>query len=163
MEYVIMVLGFCLLIIGIIGCVLPALPGLLFCWGGLLCYYFLPNNTIDYWLLGITLFFCILVSVADYVIPSKSTKKFGGTSHGVWGTNIGLVVGLFMPVPFGFVIGAFVGAFIGEMINNSRDKNKAFKAAFGSFLGFLAGTFMKLFYAFILLGIYTYKIIGYYL
>ena len=84
---------------------------------------------------------------------------FGGTSYGIWGTNIGLVVGIFLPIPFAFLIGPFLGAFIGELIYNSQDKKRAFNAAFGSFLGFLAGTFMKVFYGFILLGIFTWLVI----
>jgi uncharacterized protein YqgC (DUF456 family) len=70
------------------------------------------------------------------------TKKFGGTSYGVWGCTIGLIVGFFIG-PVGIIIGPFVGAFIGEMMANS-DTHKAFKAALGSFIGFLLGTVIKL-------------------
>lgn len=154
MEYALLILGFCLIIGGIIGSILPALPGLPLSWLGLLCLFFIPEIQINYWLLGITLLFTIVISILDYIIPAQGTKKFGGTKYGIWGTNIGLVIGFFIPIPFGFIIGAFLGAFIGELIYNSNDQKRAFNAAIGSFLGFIAGTFMKVFYGLILLGLF---------
>jgi uncharacterized protein YqgC (DUF456 family) len=71
------------------------------------------------------------------------TKRFGGSKYGVWGTNIGLIVGLFIP-PFGFILGPFIGALIGELIYDSNNFNRALKAAIGSFIGFLASTFLKI-------------------
>ena len=97
----------------------------------------------NYWMIGVTLLVAIIISILDYIIPAKGTKRFGGSSYGIWGTNIGLVVGIFAPIPFGFIIGPFVGAFVGELIYNSKDHKRAFKAATGSFIGFLASSFMK--------------------
>lgn len=159
MEYALLILGFCLIIGGIIGSILPALPGLPLSWLGLLCLFFIPEIQINYWLLGITLLFTIVISILDYIIPAQGTKKFGGTKYGIWGTNIGLVIGIFIPIPFGFIIGAFLGAFIGELIYNSKDQKRAFNAAIGSFLGFIAGTFMKVFYGLILLGLFIWVFI----
>ena len=53
----------------------------------------------------------LLLSIIDYFIPSKGAKKFGGTKYDVWGTNIGLFLGFFIPIPFGFIIAACLGAF----------------------------------------------------
>lgn len=159
MEYVLLILGFCLIIGGIIGSILPALPGLPVSWLGLLCVYFIKEIPINYCLLGITLFFTLIITILDYIIPAQGTKRFGGTKYGIWGTNIGLVIGFFFPIPLGFIIGAFLGAFIGELVYNSQDKKRAFNAALGSFLGFIAGTFMKVFYGFVVLGIYIWIVI----
>ena len=158
MEYILLILGICLLIGGIIGSILPALPGLPVSWLGLLCLFLVQGIETNYWLLGITLAITIVLSILDYLIPAKGTKMFGGTSYGIWGTNIGLVVGLFFP-PLGFLICPFLGAFIGELMYNSQDKKRAFNAAFGSFIGFLAGTFMKVFYGLILLGIFIWIVV----
>ena len=121
---------------------------------GLLCLFFVPEIETNYWLLGITLIITIVLSILDYIIPAKGTKMFGGSNYGIWGTNIGLVVGIFLPIPFAFLICPFLGAFIGELIYNSKDHKRALNAAFGSFLGFLASTFIKVFYGLILLGVY---------
>ena len=149
-----MILAICLLIGGLIGSILTALPCLPVSWLGLLCLFFVPGIETNYWLLGVTLFITIALSVLDYLIPAKGTKMFGGTSYGIWGTNIGLVVGIFFFFFFAFLICPFLGAFIGELIYNSQDKKRALNAAFGSFIGFLAGTFMKVFFGLILFGIF---------
>lgn len=153
MEYILLLSGFILILLGIAGSILPALPGPPISWIGLLLIYLIPQITVNYWILGSTLFLTILIVILDYVLPSEGTKRFGGTKYGVWGTNIGLIAGLFFP-PIGFIIGPFLGAFVGELIYNSSDKNSALKAAFGSFLGLLASTFMKVMFCLMLLGIY---------
>jgi uncharacterized protein len=143
MDIVLIILGFICCVIGLFGSFLPVLPGPFLSWIGLLLLYFTEKIQMNYWVLGISLILVIVISVLDYTIPAKGTKRFGGTKYGIWGTNIGMLIGFFIPIPFGFVIGAFVGAFLGELIYNSQDKNRAFKAATGSFLGFLASSFMK--------------------
>ena len=157
MDVLLLIIGFICILTGIIGSFLPVLPGPSISWIGLLLLYMTDAIPINYWVLGTTLFITIVVTVLDYVIPSKGTRKFGGSSYGVWGTNIGLIIGLlFIPIPFGFVVGAFAGAFAGEMIYNTQDKKRALKAATGSFLGFLASTFMKFMVCMIFLGTFVY-------
>ena len=155
MEYFLLILGLLLMIVGIIGSLLPALPGPPISWVGILLLYFCHGIETNYWLLGITLVIAIVIGILDYVIPAKGTKYFGGSSYGIWGTNIGLVIGIFAPIPFGFLIGPFVGALIGELIYNSSEGKRALKAATGSFLGFLAGTFMKVLVSFLFLGLFV--------
>jgi hypothetical protein len=94
------------------------------------------------------------VGILDYWIPAKGTKAFGGSKYGVWGTNIGLVVGLIVPLPLGFIWGPFLGAFIGEWWFASRKGNEAMWAATGSFVGFLTSTFLKLVVSMVFLGIF---------
>lgn len=155
MDYLLLILGFACMIIGILGSFLPVLPGPPISWIGLLLLYFTEAVEMNYWILGITLFVAVFVAILDYVIPAKGTKRFGGSSYGVWGTNIGLVVGIFTPIPMGFIIGPFVGAFVGELIYNAKDHQRALKAATGSFIGFLASTFMKFMVCMIYLGLFV--------
>jgi uncharacterized protein len=144
MDTILLLLGFVCVIVGIFGSFLPALPGPIISWVGLLLLYLTKKIEDNYWVLGISLVVVVIISVLDYLIPAKGTKKFGGSSYGIWGTNIGMIIGIFVPIPFGFIVGAFVGAFVGELIYNSQDKNRALKAATGSLLGFLASSFMKM-------------------
>lgn len=154
MDLLLFTLGFICVIIGIFGSFLPVLPGLSSCWVGLLLLHLTKAVENNYWLLGITLVITITITILDYIIPSKGTKKFGGSSYGIWGTNIGLIIGIFSPIPFGVIIGPFVGAFIGELIYDSKNHKRALKAATGSLLGFLASSFINFLLCIIFLGIF---------
>ena len=154
MDILLVTIGLIMMILGILGSFLPVLPGPSLSWFGLLIVYFTDTITMNYWLLGITLLITIVISILDFLIPAKGTKKFGGSSYGIWGTNIGLIVGILAPIPFGFIIGPFVGAFVGEMIYNSTDHKRALKAATGSFIGFLASSFIKFVICMIFFGLF---------
>lgn len=154
MDLLLVILGFICMIVGVFGSFLPVLPGLSCCWVGLLLLYLTKAVENNYWVLGITLILTIIITVLDYIIPSKGTKKFGGSKYGVWGTNIGLIIGIFAPIPFGVIIGPFVGAFVGELIYDSTNHKRALKAATGSLLGFLASSFINFMFCIIFLGIF---------
>ena len=153
MDIFLVVLGALCIIVGIAGSLLPVLPGPIISWVGLLLLYVTKAIPTNLTLLIVTLVIVVVISVLDYVIPSMGTKRFGGTKAGIMGTSIGLVVGLFAPIPGGIIIGPFVGAFIGELLNKSNSKT-ALKAAFGSFIGFMASTFMKFLITVIYLGLF---------
>jgi uncharacterized protein len=142
MDVVWLVLGLILMVVGILGCVLPLLPGPPLCYAALLIQQLrsdVPFSSKFLWIwAGIT----VAVTVLEYVIPIFSTKKFGGSKYGIWGCTIGLIVGFWLG-PLGIIIGPFVGAFIGEVLA-SKNSEQAFKAAWGSFIGFLFGTLLKL-------------------
>lgn len=158
MDYLLLSIGLLCMIVGIFGSFLPVLPGPPIAWLGLLLLFLTDAVPANYWTLGGTFFIAVLVAVLDYIIPAKGTKRFGGSSYGVWGTNIGLIVGLIAPIPLGFIIGPFIGAFAGELIYNSKDKKRALKAATGSFIGFLASTFMKFFVCMVYLGLFVFLV-----
>ena len=160
MDIAFIIIGFILCLIGIVGSILPVLPGPPFGWAGLLFLELtdvIPNN---YWFLGITFVIALGIFILDYMMPAISTKKFGGSKSGAIGAIIGLIIGLLAPIPFGFLIGPFVGAFIGELVFNKTKGKQALKAAFGSFLGFLVSTFMKLMVSFIFLGIFIWEVVS---
>lgn len=158
MDLLLLLLGFICMIVGIFGSFLPVLPGLSSCWVGLLLLYLTKAVENNYWMLGITLLITITITILDYIIPAKGTKKFGGSSYGIWGTNIGLVVGILAPIPFGVIIGPFVGAFIGELIYDSKNHQRALKAATGSLLGFLASSFINFMFSIIFLGVFLHTV-----
>ena len=154
MDIALLIAGFILMLIGILGSFLPILPGPPISWVGLLLLYFTNAVADNWWMLGITGAIALVVFGLDYIIPAIGTKKFGGTKAGMIGTTIGLVVGLIAPIPGGIIVGPFLGAFLGEL-SNKADNKTALKPAFGSFLGFLTGTFMKFVVSVIFLGIFV--------
>ena len=159
MDILLLILGFLFMLIGILGSFLPALPGPPVSWVGLLLLYLTKALPDDWTLLGITLAIAIIVFALDYIIPAVGTKKFGGTRAGMIGTTLGLIVALIFPIfgIFGIIIWPFVGALVGELINKA-DSKTALKAAFGSFIGFLTGTFLKFVVTMVFLGIFLMKV-----
>ena len=155
MDIVLSLLGLMFMLVGILGSFLPVLPGPPLSWIGLLLLY-LTKAVPDNWtFLLITLTVALLAVVLDYVIPAMGTKRFGGSKLGIIGTTVGLLVAIVFPI-FGFlgiIIWPFIGAVVGELMNKT-DSDKAFKAAIGSFIGFLTGTFLKFIIALIYLGFF---------
>jgi uncharacterized protein YqgC (DUF456 family) len=156
MDIALLILGFLVCLLGIIGSFLPVLPGPPVSWVGLLLLHLTKAVPQDWWFLGITAVVALAIFALDYVIPVVGTKKFGGTKAGMVGTTLGLIIGLLAPIPGGIIIGPFVGAFLGEL-SNKADNKTALKAAFGSFLGFLTGTFMKFMVSVIFTGLFVGK------
>ena len=141
MDIFLIIIGSLLMILGILGCFLPLLPGPPLSYLGLIAMHL--TSKIDFsskflisW--GIIV---ILVSILDYLIPIWGTKFFGGSKYGVWGSMAGLLAGLFIP-PLGVLAGPLIGAIVGEMLGGN--KQNALKAGLGSFIGFLAGTVLKI-------------------
>lgn len=146
------------MIVGIFGSFLPVLPGPPISWIGLLLLVLTKAIPNDWWFLGITFLVAAIVFALDYLIPAIGTRKFGGSKAGMAGTVIGLLVAILFPILgiFGIIIWPFIGALIGELINKADNKT-ALKAAFGSFVGFLTGTFLKFVVTIIYLGLFIAK------
>ncbi len=142
-DIIITVIGSLLVIVGIVGSVLPVLPGQVFSWVALLLLRFTSEPSFTTRFLVIWALITAGVTFLDYVVPMWGTKKFGGTKAGVWGAGIGVIAGIFLFPPVGLIVGPFLGAVTGELINGAKG-NDALKAGLGSFLGFVAGTLMKL-------------------
>src|SRR5690606_1041882 len=142
MEWVIIVLGILLAVAGVAGSLLPALPGPPIAYAGLWLQQLRDPNpfTLKFLLLWGAL--TLATMILDYYVPIWGTKKFGGTKYGVWGCTLGFLAAFWMG-PMGVIIGPFVGAFLGELLARQNSAN-ALKAAIGSFVGFLTGSFLKL-------------------
>lgn len=158
MDIVLIVLGAICLLVGIIGCVAPVLPGVPLAYLGLLLLHWTERVQFSWQFLTVWAVIVVVIQLLDYFIPAWGTKKFGGTKWGVWGSTIGLFVGLFMG-PMGIVIGPFLGAVVGELLYFNRHPqtaqssdeieknsqfNRALRAGLGSFIGLLTGTIIKL-------------------
>ena len=130
-----------LLVLGLIGTFLPVLPGLLLSLCGLLIYKFGTDAPISMVYIWIFVALTVLSAILNYVIPARTTRKYGGTRWGSIGSIVGTFAGMFfIPIPFGFLIGMFLGVFVGELLHDSTDKKKAWKSTKGAFIGFLYGT-----------------------
>ena len=160
MEIIIIIAGLLLMVLGLAGSFLPVLPGPLTSWAGLFVLSYASGINISTTFLIITFIVALIIFILDYIIPAVGTKRFGGSKSGMIGTTLGLIIGLLSPIPFGVIIGPFVGALIGELMHKN-DVNRATKAAFGSFLGFITSTFLKFIVAVVYLGLFIVKVINY--
>ena len=142
------ILAILLAVLGIVGSVVPALPGPPVSWIGVLCAYFCKGTnqdgdpmtlTILFVLLGVT----ILVTVLDYIVPAWMTRTAGGHKAASVGAVIGLMAGMFF-APVGMIGGSLLGAFLGELLVADSGVWASFKASLGAFAGFICGTLMKL-------------------
>lgn len=143
MDWILLVLSMLLIIAGLLGCILPVIPGPPLSFLGLLIVHFTKFANFTTSFLLIVAFIAILVTVLDYLVPIWGTKRFGGTKAGMWGAGIGMVIGIIFLGPLGLILGPLAGAIIGESIKGAENKD-AFRAGLGAFFGFLMGVGLKL-------------------
>jgi uncharacterized protein len=142
MDYLFLILGIILMLIGIIGCMVPVLPGPPLSFLGIILLHFSRFGHFTTTALIIFASITIVVSILDYIVPVWGTRRFGGSKYGTRGATIGLIIGIFLG-PAGLIAGPFVGAVVGELLFRD-DMKYAVKAGFGSLLGFMTGIGLKL-------------------
>lgn len=151
MSYFLVIVAVLLVLFGLVGALVPGIAGPPFSFLGLLALAFVDGIVFSTEFLVVMGVIGALIFVLDYLVPIWGTKTLGGTKAGVRGSTIGLILGLLVTIvfPIGFIavlLGPFIGAYIGEK-NAGTDDHLAWRSALGSFLGFLAGTFIKAVYA----------------
>lgn len=136
MDVFLSITAFLCCLVGIVGCIVPVLPGPVLSYAGLFCAYACSYSTLtpaEMWLwAGLT----AAVTAADYFLPGYMAKLFGAT--------VGMIAGLFVGGLIGIVVGPFVGAVAGELLNDRERIGQALVVGVGSFLSFLVGTGIKL-------------------
>ena len=151
MTYILIIVSILLVLIGLVGAIVPGIAGPPFSFLGVLALSFVEGVNHSTEFLVVMGILGAVIFLLDYLVPIWGTKTLGGTKAGTRGSTIGLILGLLITIvfPIGFIailLGPFVGAYIGEK-NAGSDDRLAWRSAFGSFLGFLAGTFIKVIYA----------------
>ncbi len=146
-------------LVGVVGTFLPAVPGAPLIWLGMLFYGF----TMDFQ--GLTLSFYLLQGAAvlltfliDYIAGAYGTKKYGGSRAAVLGSILGLFLGPLLLGPLGVILGPFLGAFLMEFIKG-KPMEQSFQAAFGTLLGLLGGTILKLVIEAVMIGSFLWVVL----
>jgi uncharacterized protein YqgC (DUF456 family) len=142
MDILLITISALLILIGILGSIVPILPGPPIAYCGLLLVQFSSKHPFSVEFLIIFGLLAIFFAIIDNILPIYVTKKFNGSRKGIWGSAIGLIIGLFFFPPFGIIVGPMAGAFIGEIVDG-KSAEKAVKPAFGSFIGFLSSIFLR--------------------
>ena len=142
MDIFLLVIAFLLMLIGIIGCIVPGLPGTPISYIGLWIAQATDRVDFSWQFLLIWGIVVVVITLLDYVVPALGTKRYGGSKWGVWGSTIGVFIGLFFGAA-GVILGPLVGAILGELVSG-KQLNDALKAGWGSFIGILFSTVLKL-------------------
>lgn len=149
LDITLIVLAIICTIAGIAGCLLPAIPGVPLNYLGIILLHLTSRVQFSPQFLIVWALVVVIVQILDYYVPIWGTKKLGGGKKGAWGSTIGVVAGMFIFPPWGIIFCPLAGAVIGELLDNKK-LPVAIKAGLGAFLGFLAGTLMKIVVALIL-------------
>ncbi|AUJ23716.1 hypothetical protein A21D_00603 [Virgibacillus dokdonensis] len=151
MEIVIWILIIALFVLSFAGIIFPIIPSVFVLWGGFLLYQFAlnPNElTLSFWI-GMGIITALLVG-ADIIANSYFVKKYGGSKWGERGAAVAVIIGSFIVPPFGILIVPFLTVFIIELLQQ-RTVQEAFRASFGSLIGFLGGTVAKIVLQFVMI------------
>lgn len=144
MEAVALIIAIVLFIAGLIGTVLPVLPGVILIYLGMLVYGIITGfATLDIYFFIVQLLAMAVIALVDFVASGISTKKYGGSKQAAIGATAGTIIGIIFLGPLGIVIGPFAGAVIAEMLMGKEVK-QAMHVGFGSLVGVIGGTVFKL-------------------
>ncbi len=141
LELLVSLLAVILCIVGIIGCFAPVLPGPPLCFAGMLLMQW-QFASFEIYTLVIFAVLSFIVVALDYFMPIWFAKKYGATKQGIWGSVIGMLLGMFF-TPVGMILGLLVGAIIGDMIGG-RETKDATKSGIATFFGTLLSLGTKL-------------------
>ncbi len=154
------IIGFLAILIGIAGCFLPFIPGPVVAFLSLICLDLAKDwQAFSIPFLMIMGIIALLMSIVlDYVVSMAGAKKYGASRAGVWGSVIGMIIGMIFFPPLGIFIGALAGAVICEMFIGKKT-GEAMRVAWGVFVGNVVGAVLKLAYCLMILFFFLYEMI----
>jgi len=142
------------MVAGLVGVLLPVLPGVPLSWLGLFIYA-IGTGFERISIATVVVFFIltVLTLALDFVAPMLGAKKYRASKFGVIGAFLGFTVGIFVLGFWGIILGPFVGALLGELIAR-RKPTQALGSALGAFIGFIAGTLFKIVVILVMFGFF---------
>ena len=142
-----------MVIVGLVGVVMPALPGHMLILAGLIVGAWADGFTrVGVWTLVVLGLIALASYGVDFIAVALGAKHLGASPRAMTGAALGTLAGLFFGLP-GVIVGPFVGAVIGELTTH-RDFSKAGKAGVAAWIGVAIGTATKVAIAFLMIGIF---------
>ena len=138
------VVTICLMIVGLVGCLVPILPGHLILLIAAIAHRLMLGEAsgLRWWSFVILVVLLILSQLFEFLSGAAGTKWFGGSKWGAWGALIGGIVGMFF-FPFGLILGPLIGAVLFEKVFAKKENRPAIESGVGSVLGTVAGMVVK--------------------
>lgn len=143
-----------LIVVGFIGTIVPALPGVPLVFAGMLLAAWADGfQHVGLWtLIGLGVLTAIAV-VVDFLAGLAGAKRVGASKLALIGAAVGTLIGIFFGI-VGLLLGPFLGALIGELVAGST-LQRATNVGVGAWIGFLVGTVLKLGVCFAMIGIFA--------
>lgn len=152
------ILAVLMMIVGVVGTVLPALPGVVLVFGGIILAAYAEGFTrISGLTVAVLGALALVAFVIDYVASAAAAKKAGASKLGLAGAALGTVLGIFTGF-IGLLFMPLVGAAIGEYLNQ-RDALKAGRIGLATWVGLLVGTVLKLAIVFTMIGVFLVAVV----
>lgn len=146
-----------LVLAGLAGTVVPALPGVPLVFAGLFLGAWIGGFQAVGWVtLAVFAALTVLALVIDFIAGAFGTRYAGAGARAFWGATIGAIAGLFFGLP-GIILGPFAGAVIGEL-SGGRDWRQSGRAGLGAWLGVIFATALKLAIAFLMIGLFVLRV-----
>ncbi len=152
----------CLLVmlVGLIGTLLPVIPGAKLIWVALLVFAWGTGfRAISGEFLIYSGIVVVVITILQYALTVYGARRWGASKWGTLGAFFGMVVGIFFGAFIGAIIGPLIGAVVFELAVG-KDFGPALKAGFGTFVGFLVGTIMHVIVSVALVGVFIYRFIA---
>lgn len=160
MNTIIIMATIILMIIGLIGSVLPFIPGAPLILLGAFIYAWHSDFLVVTWgTLAILLALAVLSQILEHFASLLGAKKFGASRWGMIGAFLGGMIGFFSSGILGILIGPFIGALLLEFFHG-QNLNASLKIGLGTLVGFLGGAIGRIIIAFTMIGIFLIKIVG---
>jgi uncharacterized protein YqgC (DUF456 family) len=141
---------------GMIGTVLPVVPGVPLVFAGLFVAAWSSDFEIIGWgTLAVLAVLTVIAVLIDYLAAAFGAKKLGASTRAFWGATLGAIAGMFFGLP-GIILGPFVGAVAAEF-SGGQGARQAGRSGYGVWLGMVLGTAAKLSIAFLMVGIFLTK------
>jgi len=152
MELLLLVLGVCVIVVGVVGLALPLVPGVAIIFAGIVLVAWADDFTrIGPVMLGLLFVLTVVAMIADNVAGMFGARRAGASGWGVFGAGVGALVGLPFGLP-GVILGPAVGALALEYIKNP-DLTRAGKAGLGGLLGYVLAVIAKAVFGLMLVGL----------
>lgn len=146
-----------MMLVGLVGTILPALPGVPLIFAGMLLAAWADGFMhIGVWTLVLLGFLCVVAVAIDFIASLMGAKRVGASGWALFGAAVGTLAGFFLGIP-GLILGPFVGALVGELVAGGTMRRAA-EVGFGTWLGLLFGTLAKIALSFAMLGIFIFAL-----
>jgi hypothetical protein len=135
LNVALIIIGLILAISGMVGCILPVIPGPILSFSALILMSWVKSwQSFSQTFLIVMGILTGLLLLLDYIAPALGAKKYGASKRGLWGSAIGMIIGIFFIPPWGMIVGAFIGALVGELAAGKSGR-KALRAGWGILIG----------------------------